>query len=80
MEVTVKYFGIIAEFTHKKEEIFILDANTNSIHSLQKYIEELYPDIQNDSYSLALNQKLTNRDESLNNKDEIALLPPFAGG
>ena len=80
MTITVKYFGIIADFTKKKEEEFHLDETLNTIQSLQSHLEKVYPEIKNTAYSFALNQKMTNQDATLQNQDEIALLPPFAGG
>ncbi|WP_298224988.1 MoaD/ThiS family protein [Flavobacterium sp.] len=80
MDITVKYFGIIADVTSKKEETFTLSDAVNSIQSLQFHLEQLYPEIKNTTYSLAINQKLTNQNETLQDQDEIALLPPFSGG
>jgi molybdopterin synthase sulfur carrier subunit len=80
MTITVKYFGIIADFTKKKEEGFHLNETMNSIQSLQSHLEKVYPEIKNTAYSFALNQKMTNQDATLQNQDEIALLPPFSGG
>ena len=80
MTITVKYFGIIADFTKKKEEEFQLNETMNSIQSLQFHLEKVYPEIKNTTYSFALNQKMTNQNATLQNQDEIALLPPFSGG
>jgi molybdopterin synthase sulfur carrier subunit len=80
MTITVKYFGIIADFTKKKEEEFHLNETMNSIQSLQSHLEKLYPEIKNATYSLALNQSIINENTLLQSQDEIALLPPFSGG
>lgn len=80
MTITAKYFGIIADFTQKKEETFSLNEEINTMQSLQSQLEKLYPQIGNTKYALALNQKLVYENETLHNGDEIALLPPFAGG
>ncbi len=80
MKITVKYFGMIADFTQKKEEEIQLNAAESSIESLQSHLEKLYPEIKNTVYSLALNQKVTNQKARLHDHDEVALLPPFAGG
>ena len=80
MKITVKYFGIIADFTKVKDEIFVFNETVNSIESLQSALEEKYPQIKNVAYTWALNQKLTNQSAKLHDQDEIALLPPFSGG
>ena len=80
MTITVKYFGIIADFTKKKEEEFHLNEAMNSIQTLQSHLEKLYPEIKDTAYAFALNQIMTNQNATLQNQDEIALLPPFSGG
>ncbi|NHM07103.1 MoaD/ThiS family protein [Flavobacterium sp. CYK-4] len=80
MQLTVKYFGIIADFTQKKETFLPLDASIDTIEKLLCYLQELYPEIKNVTFSIALNEKLISKNEALIDGDEIALLPPFAGG
>ena len=78
--ITIKYFGQIADIIHKSEEQFALDVTVNSLHSLQKKLEVIYPELRHATYTLAVNQSITKADLSLSDHDEIALLPPFAGG
>ena len=80
MEITVKYFGIIADITQKKEEVIFVDDETNTLKKMQLKLEINYPKILVINYSIALNQKFLQNDISLKNNDIIALLPPFAGG
>ena len=75
--ITVKYFGAVADVTQKKEERFSI---VGSLFELQSKIESQYPEIKQIPYSLALNQLIIKEDDKLNENDEIALLPPFAGG
>ena len=80
MEITLKYFGIIADITQKKEEVFFIDAESNTLKKLQSTIEIKYPKILVINYSIALNKKFLQNDIELKNKDIVAFLPPFAGG
>jgi molybdopterin synthase sulfur carrier subunit len=80
MTITLRYFGILADITQKKEEVFHFKHETISLNLLQSKIEEHYPGIKKISYSLAINQSITKENVSLNDNDEIALLPAFAGG
>ncbi len=80
MEITVKYFGIIADITQKKEEVFFLEDESNTINNLKSKLEVKYPKILVTNYSIAVNEKFLQNDISLKNKDIIAFLPPFAGG
>ena len=80
MEITVKYFGIIADITQKKEEVFFVDKESNTLKKLQVKLEINYPKILVINYSIAVNKKFLQNDISLKSNDIIALLPPFAGG
>ena len=80
MEITVKYFGIIADITQKKEEVFFIDEEANTIKNIKSKIEIKYPKVLVINYSIAVNKKFLQNDILLKNNDIIALLPPFAGG
>lgn len=78
--LTVKYFGILADIVQKHEEQFLLDVEDNSLKSLQLMLETRYPEIKNITYSIAVNQCILNTGAKLKPNDELALLPPFSGG
>lgn len=80
MEITVKYFGIIADITQKNEEVFVIDENLNTAKKLQLKLEVNYPKLLVIKYSIAVNKKFLQNDVLLEKDDKIALLPPFAGG
>lgn len=80
MEITVKYFGIIADITQKKEEVFFIENGVNALKNIKSKIEIKHPKILVINYSIAVNKKFLQNDILLENGDEIALLPPFAGG
>lgn len=80
MEITLKYFGIIADIADKKEEVFLLDETINSLEKLKLKLEIKYPKLLVINYSIAVNKKFLQNDILLEKYDEIALLPPFAGG
>ena len=80
MEVTVKYFGIIADITQKKQEAFIAEEVSITLKLLQSKIEVKYPKLLVINYSIAVNKKFLQNDFDLKNEDIIAFLPPFAGG
>jgi molybdopterin synthase sulfur carrier subunit len=77
MEVTVKYFGQIAEITQKKEETF-----SYSDGLISEFIEEVYekyPGLRSVNFKIAQAQQLISTQEKVTG-EELALLPPFAGG
>ena len=80
MEIIVKYFGIIADITQKKEEVFYLEEELNTIKNIKSKVEIKYPKILVINYSIAINKKFLQNEILLKNNDIIALLPPFAGG
>lgn len=78
MELSLNYFGMIAEVTNVQQEK--LDIDVKTINDLKLKLVEKYPAITKLNYQFAVNQHLVEDDFQLNNGDEIALLPPFAGG
>ena len=80
MTITVKYFGLVADITQKKEEQLFIESEAMTLKEVQSKLEEQYPELKNTTYSFAINQSLSQSNEALKDNDEIALLPPFAGG
>lgn len=77
MDIKVLFFGIIADITSLDETSFSDIKNTNA---LRKILVEKHPDIAKYSYLLSVNHEIIKGNKSLNDNDEVALLPPFAGG
>lgn len=78
MKVTVKYFGVIAESAGKSEEVLDLE-HGSSIKDLKNQQIKKYQIQDAESVQIAVNQDLYNEVE-LKDGDEVAFLPPFAGG
>ncbi|AUC76983.1 MoaD/ThiS family protein [Olleya sp. Bg11-27] len=77
MIITIKYFGLIAEITNcEKEDILFLD---NNISELLEVLYQKYPGLKNKDFQVAQNQELVPLN-TLVTDNELALLPPFAGG
>ena len=43
-------------------------------------IQDDFPEIVHYSYRMAVNSTISDKDQALNQGDEVALMPPFAGG
>lgn len=80
MILNIKYFGVLADITNKKEEQLVLDDSNLTVNSLKLKMESVYQELQKNSYSIAVNQTLSGMDVSIKHQDVIAFLPPFAGG
>ena len=57
MEITLKYFGIIADITQKKEEVFVMTDEPIMLKKIQSKIEVIYPKLLVINYSIAVNSK-----------------------
>lgn len=80
MQITLKYFGLVADHTKKKEEMIFFTGDSVTLLEVQTRLNESYPELKTTTYSFAMNQTLVHGKELVKNLDEIALLPPFAGG
>lgn len=80
MQIKLKYFGLVADHTKKKEEVIFFEGNSITLLEVQMRLHEKYPALTATAYSFAVNQTLIQGNASVNNLDEIALLPPFSGG
>lgn len=80
MILNIKYFGVLAEITKKKEEQLVLDESNVTVNSLKLKMESAYQELQQNNYSIAVNQAMVGMDATINDQDVIAFLPPFAGG
>lgn len=79
MQIHVKYFGAIAEKTGVTEELLNLDGTVYEVDELKTYCINKYDLEEDESIQLAVNQVL-NAKKTLQNGDEVAFLPPYAGG
>ena len=78
MKVNIKYFGMIAETAGKTEEILDLESGV-SVKNLKDRQIQKYKIADPESVQIAVNKNLNSNSE-LKEGDEVAFLPPFAGG
>ena len=77
--MNIKYFGRIAEITKRNSEV-LTDTGITTVAQLQSYLYDLYPKLKDATFNFAVNQKIATLETSLTQENEIAVLPPFAGG
>lgn len=77
--MNIKYFGEIADITGKASEEIVLINNT--IEALTAHLQSTYKLSVDDIY-IAINHKVVqaSQDIQITEKDEVAILSPFAGG
>lgn len=78
MKLSIKYFGMIAESAGRTEEVLDVDPET-SVQELKIQQIEKYKISDPEAVQLAINQNL-DHNIKLKEGDEVAFLPPFAGG
>ena len=77
MKVKVLFFGVLAEVAGTAGQNY---EKVNSFNDLNQMIKDDYPEFVNYNYRISVNNEIINNDPLLNDGDEVALLPPFAGG
>ena len=77
MEIKVLFFGVLAEITGTSFKHY---REVKSIGDLRLRIQDDFPEIVHYNYRISLNNEIINDDPKLKNGDEVALMPPFAGG
>ncbi|MGY3055438.1 molybdopterin synthase sulfur carrier subunit [Pedobacter sp. UYEF25] len=78
MKVSVKYFGLMAELAGKNEEVLEIQDSCFAEAVKLKLVEK-YNIPDSASVQLAVNKTLDYL-LAIEDGDELALLPPFAGG
>jgi molybdopterin synthase sulfur carrier subunit len=79
MNVSVKYFGALAEAINKESEQLEIGKDS-CLNDFSELVESLYPQLQEHVFKIAVNQNIADDNIKINENDEVALLPPFAGG
>lgn len=77
MSVKVLLFGVLAD---KAGCLSLEFKNVNDLNELNLNIKAKFPFLEEETYVIAVNQLVVKGNTKLNNNDEVALLPPFAGG
>lgn len=72
----VLLFGMIAEKAGAAE----IEVSAISTHALKRDMEQRIPGLDRMSYALAVERRIVHEDVPLTGREEVALLPPFAGG
>ena len=77
MQLTIKYFGLLAEITNCDQES--LDFKNTRVSELLEFLYSKYPGLKQKDFKVAENFEIVSTDHEITNP-EIALLPPFSGG
>ena len=79
MKVKIQFFGMIAELVGRDSlELEAFDGFL--LNEVESFLLGEFPKLQNMTYTMSLNRQIVNGKSRLTQHNEIALLPPFAGG
>jgi molybdopterin converting factor small subunit len=79
LNINIKYFGMLEEAVKKNSEVITVQGSV-TVDELRNVILHKYPKLKKMDFQIARNLSLSAGDETVNDNDEFALLPPFAGG
>lgn len=77
MKTEILFFGILAEVAGTDS---VSMEDQPDLDHLKKAVLQKFPNIDSYRYRISVNKVLTDENCTLNDGDEIAFLPPFAGG
>jgi sulfur-carrier protein len=77
MEVKVLFFGVLAEVSGTSIKHY---RDVKSISDLKLRIQDDFPEIVHYNFRVSVNSEITDNNLLLKSGDEVALMPPFAGG
>lgn len=77
MEIQVLFFGVLTEVTKTGFRHY---RDIRSFDDLRHRIIDDFPEIVHYNFRISVNNEIVKKDTVLKDGDEIACLPPFAGG
>ena len=77
MEITVLFYGVIAEVTKTAARHY---TEIRSFDELKLRIEDDFPELVHYDYRYVVNNEMSDIPPALKPGDEVILLPPFYGG
>lgn len=75
--MNVKLFGALVDIAGTEN---LLLQSVSNVNDLRNQFIELYPEAKTSKFLIAVNKKIVNENYSINESDEVALMPPFSGG
>lgn len=77
MKIRVKFFGVLSEVVGEND---IVIKGNSTLLQLKQSIIDRHPSLKDYKYRISVNRVIIGADHKLNEGDEVAFLPPFAGG
>lgn len=77
MEIRVLFFGVLSEVAGSGLKHY---SGAKNLSDLKMRIADDFPEIVHYNYRIAVNDQIIDGEHPLADGDEVAFLPPFAGG
>ncbi|MDP4221890.1 MAG: MoaD/ThiS family protein [Bacteroidota bacterium] len=77
MDINVIFFGVLGDIAGTCQKHY---QGVSSFDDLRHRIMDDFPEIMHYNFRISVNNEIINEDPVLRDGDEIAYLPPFAGG
>lgn len=77
MKIRVMFFGSLAGLTGKS---YLMVNECADILSVKQKVINEYPQLKDCVFLISVNRKLVKNNHALEEGDQVAFLPPFAGG
>ncbi|MCU7556984.1 MoaD/ThiS family protein [Macrococcus capreoli] len=75
----VLYFAHIKAKVNRAQDEFTF-SDPITVADFKVHLGKTYPNIQGESYQIAVNEEFVKDDELIHNSDVVALIPPVSGG
>ena len=79
MKLKLLFFGALTDVVSNQQYVTDVVDGT-SVSTLDTSLKLKYPSLAGYKYKVAVNQKIVEGEHPLADGDEVAFLPPFAGG
>lgn len=77
MKVNVLFFGVLTDVSDVNK---LVVRDVKNLKGLKSELENRYPDLGKYTFQISVNREIIHTNKALKDGDEVALLPPFAGG
>ncbi len=77
MAIKIKAFGVVRSILGREEMDY---PYFEELDDLLDKLKHDYPELNRHNFVVAINQQVVNENDKLADGDELALMPPFAGG
>ncbi|MFT7588532.1 MAG: molybdopterin converting factor small subunit [Limisphaerales bacterium] len=79
MAIQILFFGSITEVTGKSQHTLDCPRDAN-VHVIDNLLLAKWPALAEFKYRISVNEELASSAQLVKDGDELAILPPFAGG